>query len=188
MSYAIGSKELTLTDIKQFKQNCMTAGIARALALGVGSNEGELVVREALPLTDFGLGAVGWTTEEYRTAALGTPGWNSAFSAGAVPANAPTMSRSQVAVFYKFADVEAAPVVTALRFRIGQAGATTKALFNVQLETTANLEPDVYFSEPIIYDPQDVLYIEVYTTAIVAVSEHIPFGAFIIEKIGGIIS
>ncbi len=47
----------------------------------------------------------------------------------------------------------------------GNTGASTKASFFVQLPTEANLEPDVYFSDPIVYEPEDWVYIELYYTA-----------------------
>jgi len=188
MSYAIPTNELTLTDIKTFKNGAIEAGIARALALGLARTRDELVVREAFPNTDFGAGAVGWTTEEYLSGAIAVAGWGSPFDAGALPANAPTLARTKVAVFYKFADTEANPVVTGVRFRVGATGATTKASFFVQMPINTKLEPDVYFSEPVVYDPEDVLYIECYYTAAVAVAEHIPFGCFIVERVGATIS
>ncbi len=189
MSYVVPTNELTLTDIKKYKGDAINAGISRALALGIGRVETELVVRHALPFTDFGNGAVGWTIEEYRNPVIAAAGWGSAFDAGALPANAPTLATGKVAVFYKFADYSANPVITGVRFRIGGTGATTKGTFFLQLETGAKLEPDVYFSEPVVYDPQDVVYIEnYYDGAIGALGEQFAFGAFIIERLGANIS
>jgi hypothetical protein len=91
-------------------------------------------------------------------------------------------------VFYKFADTEATPVVTAVRFRQGAQGATTLASYFLQLPTEAKLEPDVYFSEPVVYNPQSWLYIEIYPTGNMGNQESIPFGCFIIEPTGGTIS
>jgi len=190
MSYAIPPNELTLTDIKAYKQICLQAGIARALALGIAVSEQELVWREALPHTDFGAAGLGWLTEEYLTAgAVAGPAWISAFDAGVVPANAPTLPVGRIAVFYKFADTEDAPLVTAVRFRVGANGASTKGLFFVQLPITANEEPVVFFNEPVVYDPQDIVYIEAYVTAATpGAGEHIPFGCFIIERVGAQVS
>lgn len=189
MSYVVPTNELTLSDIKQFKAAAIQAGIARALALGLARSDQELVVRHALPFTDFGNGAVGWTIEQYRNPAIAAVGWGSIFDAGALPANAPTLANTKVAVFYKFADYDTAPTITGVRFRIGGTGATTKATFFQQLETGCKLEPDVYFSEPVVYDPQDVVYIEAYYSLVVgALGENFAFGCYIVERLGANIS
>jgi len=190
MSYTVPTNELTLTDIKSFRAAAIEAGIVRALALGLARSRDELVVRAALPNTDF---PVGWFQEQYRNPVIAAAGWGTVYDlnlagAGTV-ANSPALANSKVAVFFKFADYTAAPLINGLRFRVGGTGATTKASFQMQLEIGAKLEPDVYFTEPIVYDPQDVVYIEAYYTAAVAVgAEGFAFGCFIIERLGAVIS
>jgi hypothetical protein len=189
MSYTIATNELTLTDIKSFKGTAMEAGIQRALALGLARSREELIIRSALPFTDFGNGAVGWTIEQYRNPAIAAAGWGSVFDAGALPANAPQLANTKVAVFYKFANYSAAPTLMGVRFRVGANGATTKATFHNQLITGSKLETDMYFSEPVVYDPQDVVYIEGYYNAIVgALGEDFAFEAYIIERAGANVS
>ncbi len=189
MSYVVPTNELTLTDIKMFRSAAIEAGITRALALGIARSRDELVVRGALPFTDFGGAAIGWTIEQYRNPVIAAAGWGSAFDAGALPAFAPTLANSKVAVFYKFADFTAAPVVTGVRFRVGGTGATTRASFFQQLEMGAKLEPDVYFTEPVVYDPQDVVYIELYYDAAqAALAEQFAFGCYIVERLGATVS
>ena len=189
MSYVVPTNELTLTDIKVFRAAAIQAGVDRALALGIARTREELVVRGALPFTDFGQGAVGWAIEQFRNPLIAAAGWGSAFDTGALPAFAPTLANSKVAVFYKFADYDAAPVVTGVRFRVGGTGATTRASFFLQLETGAKLEPDVYFTEPVVYDPQDVVYIELYyDAAVAAFGEDFAFGCYIVERLGATVS
>jgi hypothetical protein len=189
MSYVVPTNELTLTDIKSFRMAAAEAGVTRALALGIARTREELIVRHALPFTDFGGAAIGWTIEQYRNPVIAAAGWGSPFDAGALPAFAPTLANSKVAVFFKFADYDPNPVITGVRFRVGGTGATTKATFFFQLETGAKLEPDVYFTEPVVYDPQDVVYIESYYDAPVgALGEDFAFGAFIIERAGANVS
>ena len=190
MSYIIPTSELTLTDIKNFRQKAVDHGIARALKLGIASNPLELVVRDAFPHDDMGLAATnGWLTNNYLSMAIpAANAWCSAFDSGALPGTQIQLGASQLAVFYKFADTEDNPVVNAVRFRLGAAGASTLASFYLQLPTQSKIEPDVYFTEPVVYDPQSWLYIEVYPTGNIAGNEQIPFGCFIIEPTGGTVS
>jgi hypothetical protein len=189
MSYVIATNELSLADRKVYINNAVEAGIARALVLGIARNREELVVREALAREDLGTAATGWTTNEFISMAIpAANAWCSAFSAGALPGTAFQLARTKLAVFYKFADTEANPIVTGVRFRVGTTGATTKAVFSTQLPTEAKMEPDVYLTEPVIYDPEDWLYIEIYPTGNVGGNESIPFGCFIVERVGGTVS
>ena len=193
MSYPIATSELTLTDIKTFKNAAIQAGIKRAMDLRIAQSDRELVVREALPFTDFGNNALGWTTEWYRGPVIAAIGWGSVFNAGAVPAFVPQLARTKVAVFYKFSDYTAAPMISAIRFRQGANAASTLGTFDVQLPTNSKLEPDLYFSEPIDYDPEDWVYIEAYymgavPAGIVGAGENFAFGCFIIERVGGNVS
>lgn len=186
MSYIVPTNELTLTDIKGFRASAVEAGITRALALGLARTRDELIVRMAFPFTDF---PNGWTIEQYRNPLIAAVGWGSVFDAGAVPAFAPALANSKVAVFFKFADYSVAPVISGIRFRVGGTGATTKAFFFQQLETGAKLEPDVYFTEPVVYDPQDTVYLEAYYDApVAALGEAFAYGCFIVERAGANVS
>lgn len=192
MSYVVPVNELSLADRKVFLNAAIEAGIARALALGIARSREELVVREALPREDLGTGALvgqGWLTNEYLSMAIpAANAWCAAFSNGALPGSVFQLARTRIAVFYKFADTSHHPVVTGLRFRVGPGGASTKTVLSIQLPTEAKMEPDVYFTEPVIYDPEDWLYIEIYPTGNVMGQESIPFGCFIVERVGGTIS
>jgi hypothetical protein len=191
MSYLVPTNELTLGDIKKFRGDAIRAGIDAAMAHGLARSESELVVRNALPNTDFPLG---WWQEEYRNPVIAAAGWGCPFDLNAVgggvlPGNAPALANTKVAVFYKFADYTAIPVVTGVRFRVGGTGATTRGTFHIQIDTNSKIEPDVYFTEPIVYEPTDIVYIELYYTAALGVgAETFAFGCFIIERLGANVS
>ena len=188
MSYSVPLGECTLTDLKNFRINAVEAGIKRALDQAIAKNRNELVVRDAMPLADFGQGAVGWVADQYITGVIAAAGWGSPFSAGALPANVPQLARTKVAVFYRYGDVEAAPQIIGLRFRLGATGASTLASFQFQTQIQCYLEPVIYFTEPIVYSPEDWVYIEALFAGAVAVGERCPFGCFIIERLGATIS
>lgn len=183
MSYAIPTNELSLADRKGFIAAAVEAGIARA-GLKLGLQRNELVVREAHPGTDFAA-AYGALTEYYITTAPGAPGWLAVGSVGA--AVFAVLPIGEVAVFYKIGDAAANPLMTAVRFRVGGTGASTRASFFIQLPIDVKMEPEVYLTEPVIYDPQDTLFIQWYARAGGA-AEELSFGCFIIEKIGATIS
>ena len=183
MSYPIPTNELSLSDTKAFRGGAVEAGIARAIALSIGPNRNELVVFEALPLTNFG--AALYTTEQYVSGVSGATGWMSSGDGAGVG----TLPVGQIAVFYKAANASAVvpPLLIACRFRIGATGSSTKAVFQVQLAIENKMESDVYFSEPVVYDPQDRLFIQVYATAAGA-AENFSFGCFIVSRLGPEIS
>lgn len=183
MSYPIATNELTLSDIKAFRGGAVEAGIARALKKAIAADRTELVVYEALPLTNFP-GA--WTTEQYITPAPAAVGWGWAGNGAAVG----VLPVGNVAVFYKCANSSAVvpPVFIATRFRVGATGATTKAVFHFQLAIENKVESDVYFSEPVVYDPQDNVNIQVYSTAAAGAAENVAYGCFIVSRLGPEIS
>jgi len=192
MSYAIPTNELTLTDIKAYKERCLAAGIARAKVKGIAASDEELVWREMQPAFDLGALAglaagVGYALEYYVTgAAVGAGVWAPAPGFVAWVAD-PALPVGRVAVFYKVYDADANPVVTAVRFLI--AGATTKASLFTQCLLDNKLESEAWFSEPVVYDPQDIVNIDFYgRLATGAAGEELGFGCFIIERVGAVVS
>jgi len=195
VSYAIPTNELSRADIKRFKEISLAAGIQRAIDLGIARSEGEMVWREAHPSTDFGILATpgtGYTREYYVTLpAVGAAAWALVYDTAtpggpAVPADLPD---NRIAVFYKIANAEAAPVTTGVRFRQGVTGATTKASFFIQPFQDVKEEPEVWLSEPVIYSPRDRMFVEFYGRANTpAGGEELSFGALVIERLGGTVS
>jgi hypothetical protein len=182
-SYIIPTNELTLTDIKMYRKRAAEAGVMRALSLGIAANPAELLVREAEPHTDFPLT---WTNEYYVEAAgPAAPAWRLVGDLAA----ASQLAVDKVAVFYKVADADNNPAITAVRFRVGATGATTLGSFFTQLPIDNKLETDVYFTIPIVYSPQQWAFIEAYwRVGAVAAGEELSFGCFIIEPTGGVVS
>lgn len=189
MSYAIPSNELTLGDIKDFKARCLAAGIVRAKGKGIATSDQELVWREMLPSFDLGIlvaAGFGWALNYYVTpAAVGAGAWVNVF--GLAVGGIPTLPVGRVAVFYKCYDAAANPVTTGTRFLL--AAATTKASFFIQEFIDNKLEPEVWFSEPVVYDPQDAVNIQFYGRAATPVGgEELGYGCFIIERVGAVVS
>lgn len=189
MSYAIPTNELTLAEIRKFKEDCIAAAIVRAKAKGIAASDQELVVREMLPAFDLGalvLAGSGWALNYYVTpAAAGAGVWASIF--GLAAAIDPILPVGRVAVFYKIYDADANPQATAVRFLL--AAATTKGNFVFQSIIDNKLESEAWLSEPVVYDPQDTVNIDFYGRAATAgVGEELGFGCFIIERVGAVVS
>jgi len=189
MSYAIPTNELTLTDIKSYKERCLAAGIARAKVKGIAASDEELVWREMLPAFDLGalvLAGSGWALDYYVTPAAVAAGvWAGVF--GLAVGIDPLLPVGRVSVFYKVYDASAAPVATAARFLL--AAATTKANFFFQCIIDNKLESEAWFSEPVVYDPQDTVNIDFYGRLATPVGgEELGFGCFIIERVGAVVS
>lgn len=189
MSYAIPTNELTLGDIKKYKTDALAAGIVRAKSKGIAASDQELVFREALPAFDMGVlvaAGAGYALNYYVTpAAAGAGAWASAF--GLAAAADPTLPVGRVAVFYKCYDASANIMATAVRFLL--ATATTKGNFFFQGLMDVKLEAEIWFSEPVVYDPQDVVNIDFYGRAATpAVGEELGFGCYIIERVGAVVS
>ena len=190
MSYAIPTNELTLGDIKAYKEKCLGAGVTRAKAKGIAAVDEELVWREMLPAFDLGalvLVGSGWNLNYYVTApAVGAGAWAAVWGVGAGLID-PLLPVGRVAVFYKVYDAAADPQATAVRFLL--AAATTKANLFIQCLLDNKLEPEAWFSEPVVYDPQDTVNIDFYARAATAVGgEELGFGCFTIERVGAVIS
>ena len=180
MAYAIPVDELSIAKMESFRDKARAAALKRAQALKLATTMDELVFREAYPATDFGAGATGYTNETYITGAAAANAWTSVFDTAAVP----QLGNNKIAVFYKIMNEDAAPACTAVRFRLGATGATTLGWFHIEQFQNVKMTPEVYLSEPIVYNPSQWLFIEFYARAAIAVGERLQFGCFIAEPVG----
>lgn len=179
MGYVIPTDELTLTDIRNFREGAVEAGLRRAVDLKIVSSKSELRHRVAQNIADFGTALDQWNTP--ALAAVGT--LYSVFQA--IPT--PTLANNRVAVFYKVG-VETAPIpVSLLWFQVGAAAGTTKDVVDLE-QLAVKLAPDGYLSEPVVYDPQQVLNIRVVCRIATGLLARVILGCFIIEPGQQIIS
>ena len=115
-----------------------------------GKRPEEIVIRDVLPATDLGLSAEKW---EVSYSAAGWTTWINK-----------ELDDDQFLVIYGVACADTAtPYTTALRFKVGTTGATTKDV--VQIEDAFAEENRVkYLRKPLIYKGGDTVYIEAYGT------------------------
>lgn len=179
MGVLLPTEELTLTDRKNFRAAALEAGIARAIAASIGTREG-LVYREWQNIADAGVAA---TQEAWLTAALAVVGTDySVFRAIA----APILANNKVVVWWGVGIATVPNPVCRLAFRVGAGAGTTKAVFDLERLDTL-ITPDGYFSEPILYNPQQVLNIVVMARVVAAAARVILHG-YVIEPLQQTIS
>ena len=182
MSYAVSIDELSPSRLEGFRSAAKAAALNKAMKLKLAGSMNELVFAEAAPGTDLSQPAgAGYTNEAYITGAIAANTWTSVFDTAVVP----TLGARQIAVFYKIVNMTVPMTVTAVRFRLGPTGATTLGWFHIENILVVKLTPECYLSEPIVYGPNERMFIECYTrVAVPAAGERLGFGCYIAEPVG----
>jgi len=172
-------EDLTLTDRQNHRMRAINAGLDRAVAKGIAPSRDELIVRHAQNIADFGTAADQWLTAALAVVGTAYTVFNNIAT--------PTLATTRVAVFYKATVVTAPIPVSILSFREGAAAGTTKAVYDLE-QLDGYLVPSGYLSEPVVYDPQQVL--NVVATARIATGAQcrLILGCYIIEPKGAVIS
>ena len=171
--------ELTLGEISSAKREAIRTGISRAIDRRLAPVEERLIVRQAQNIADFGT-----ALDQWNTAALAVVG--TAYSVFQAIA-APVLANNKVAVFYRVGIQTAPNPVSLLSFRQGVVGGTTYAQLDLQ-QLNMGLATEGYFSEPIVYEPNEVLNITVTASIATAAAAQVILGCFIIEPMGPTIS
>lgn len=177
-SFIIPKGELTLTDMRNFREAAKAAALSRAATkLGVGQEE--LTVRHFYSLADAGA-----ALEQWNTAALAVVG--TAYSVfQAIPA--PTMATNKLAVFYKVGCETAPCPISLLTFRSGGALGNTKAEFDCE-QMVNGMETEGYFSMPVPIDPNEVFAIQATARIATGVLARLQLSGYLIEPRGQRIS
>lgn len=155
-SYFIPTDELTLTDIKTFKEGTIRAGIDRAIFKKLGANEDELAIRDIRP------------SIELPTAFAAGDRWIFPAPAAAVAAAFTTtvwineaLPVNRVMAIYGIAVESAAPEVSMVLLRGGAGGlGRTAAVLEIEKIYT-KINQDGFLATPVTYDPQETVYIQV---------------------------
>lgn len=173
-SFVVPKGELTMTDMRNFREAAIAAAISRAaIKLGVGQDE--LVVRQFYCLLDAGT-----ALEQWNTAALAAVG--TAYSVfQAIPA--PALAQNKLAVFYKVGIETAPSPIGLLTFRSGGVAGNIKAEFDCEQLVNA-LETEGYFSMPVPIDPTETFAIQVTARIATGVLARIQLGGYLIEPVG----
>jgi hypothetical protein len=208
-NYLIISNDMTFTDKAKYRLNALAAGLERCKIKGIGDLNADIPLlqripdadkagrvkaiadyiltgawprsvdqRELAPLTDFVAAAA---QDSWLTAALAVGVIASALNALA----AYTFPAGRLMVCYGVS-VESPVVpmpVSRLIFRKGGAAGNIQAQFDME-EMGVRLEPDAFFSEPVVLDPQEAFAIQVLGRAAVPAGARVHVHNFLFESAG----
>jgi hypothetical protein len=214
-NYLVNTEDLSLTDRKEYKLAALSAGIERCAIKSVGSPNADIPGLEGIPAADLegrtahirkyiltgnwprsidqrelatGPAAIRTDFVVPTVAAEGLTAplilantWYSCFQAVA----APQLLVGKLLVIYGVCVTTVPIPVTYLQFL---RGTNVQAVFDLQTQE-ARLAFDAFFSEPVVFDPQDIFAAQVLTNAV-------PLGAvaqvhlhnFLFEKAGDTIA
>jgi len=212
-NYLINSEDLSLSDKKDYKMAAIAAGIERCAIKNVGTPNGDIPGLQGIPDADYS-GRTGlirsfiktgsWPRSiDMRELATGPAAVRTDFVAPTVLAEALTAPLAVVDTWYSCFQAVAAPQllngkllvfwgvsvetvpipVSYLQFL---RGTNVQAVFDLQTQNT-RLSFNAFFSEPVVFDPQDVFAAQV-LCRIVAPASRVHLHNFLFEKAGDIIA
>ena len=213
-NYLVMSNDMTLSDKKEYRLNALAAGLERCGLKSIGDIKADVAglatipegnktarvklihdfiatgqwprsidQRELAPLTDFVAAAA---QDSWLTVALAAIG----VAVSALNALAQyTLPAGRLMVCYAVS-VESAAVpmpVSRLTFRRGGAAGNIQAQFDME-PMGVRFEPDAFFSEPVVIDPQDLFAIQVLCRNATLVGERVHIHNFLFESTGTVIA
>ena len=178
-SFIVPVDNMTLTDQKSYKARAIAIGTSRMMELKLATSVDDLLVRLIRPNADWGVG-VGAAGEENWRFNLAVAGLNAnAVTVAARPAN-------EIVVIFGIDNWDANPEVTLVTFKTAVAGGTTKMMIDMQL-CRGYMNSAGFLSEPVVYDPQEPIFVDIAADAIAATQQCI-FNGYIITKRGQVVS
>ena len=177
-SYIVPVDNMTLTDQKSYKQKAMAAGLARMIDLKLATTMEDLLIRAIRPNADFGVGVGAAAEENWR--------FNLAVGANANAITVAVRPANEIIVFFGIDNWDANPEVTMVTFKTAAAGGTTKMMVDTQL-CRGYLNSAGFLSEPVVYDPQEPIFVDIAADAVAATQQCI-FNGFVMTKRGQVVS
>jgi len=170
MGQIIPQTELEIADIKEMVKAIRTKLVDIA-STQLNIRPEEVIIRDALPKTDFGL------TNEYW--------YNPALTANAYTQYFSQKLEKKCAAFYGFTNPAADPKVTGARFYVGPG--RTKLVDVIQFEDIYTLAETVsgYFTEPLIFQVDQTATCDLYAKAAVSAgAEPLIWKVLVAERVG----
>ncbi len=183
-SYLLPLSDLTLADRAEIRGNVQQALVANAMRLAIRDRIQDMVIRDALPFTDFainGLGGPALPDESWLIAGPGVIGTNLQYFSNAI-------AQDRVVAFWGVGVESAAASISVLRLTLGAASTETRGTFQLE-QLTDRLEPAGYFSSPIVFTKTEVCRGMVLPRlAFAANTERLHLSCRVIEPLGTIVS
>lgn len=183
-TFIMPKDELTLSDMKRYKQDAIKALLKRTV-LKLGGDPDDPKAGEQYDVRNYeNIRDAGAVLDQWRTAALavvGTP--YTVFQAVLAPAT----PASQLIVFYRVS-IETVPLpVSILTIRTG--GAAGNIIGEFDLEQIANTwTTDGFFNRPIVIDPNTNYAVQVVCRIATGLFARVQLGAFVSEPRGNVIA
>ena len=180
MSYVIPTSTLSLSEQQRMRQGAAQKGVA-TLALAINRQPNTLLERQPYYPIDFvpagagRVGIAGWLSMPL----LAIGGVYSLIADGLGVALTPQVPNNAVWVFWGVHILTIGDPVSQLRFLTGT-GAIPKQQYDLEV-LYSKLETDGYFTQPMVYMPQDIVTIQVVSRIAGAVGARVVLDAFIIE-------
>lgn len=178
MSVLLAKDELTLSDMRAFRDAAVNAAVERAVNLRIAPTAGQLTYRPFLPTLDAGVGVA---IDQWRTAALVAPiGTDYTLFVGVIN---PVLAVTQVAVFFKVGLEETPSPVSKLLFRTGGAVGNITAIFDLEQIINGDVM-EGYFSEPVVIEPSELWAAQVRTRIATGAFTRVQLGGYVVEPVG----
>ena len=170
------ASEMTMQSKETVRLDSIRRAMARAASKGViNSDYSNAVVRELRATADMVFGAN--AAQDWLTAALVANTLNSVVNNRQVPVN-------QLFVIYGISTFEASPSVGEVTFARGTTGAGgINLIVNLQ-KGYDKLETQFYLSKAVLYDPQDIIFIQFLPFKANANGERYVLHGYVIEPVG----
>ena len=162
------ARERDASKINQYAVSLGEALVKKLVDEGIVTARGEVVLREGLPNTDYGL-----ANETWVTGAQVANQYNNYIN------NA--LNQRRYAGHYGMANLSANPGISAVRYMVGAAGANTFEVVPCEA-MYAEMVISAYFTPPVLYKPGETVFIQTYGT--IAQTERFILRSLIAEPSG----
>ena len=148
MQSFILARERDASKITQYAELLGKMLAKRIVDEGIATANAEIVLREGLPLTDYGLATEIWVTPAQVNGA-----WTTYVNAA--------LGQRRYSAHYGISNLSANPGISAVRYQVGANGANTMAVIPCEA-MYAELVISAYFTPPVFYKPGEQVFIQTY--------------------------
>jgi len=174
MGRVLMARELSTSQLISMRDSIKAQLLAYAVKES-GKNASEFIVRDALPLTDFGFTTEAWVNQAVQTVSTWTKDWSK------------ELPKSKFVMFYGAINHSDAPTIILAKFAVGANGQTVKDIVDLGRMKAEDVVK-CYF-EPIMYKGGDTIHVSLYPDTTIAIrTEPLQWLVFVAEPYGEVIS